>query len=277
LCITIENYFDLKKITLNSLLILLLLMVAMPASAQRKKVMNLPKYDLDAYHFGFILAGNQMYYSMKMDQGYQLEKYDGSYWPESPNNDEISLYSLTAVPTPGFTIGIVGNLRLGNHFDLRFIPSLSFGERHLDYVIKQYKDGDESLVSFRKSNSSTFVEFPLHLKFRSKRLNNAAAYLIGGVNYTIDLASQKKNEFQISDPNDPLNNITVVEGVLKKRNDLALEIGTGFDFYTNFFKFGVELKMSYGLGNILVKDNFIYSSSIESLRNKVFQISFTFE
>lgn len=275
MCITIEKKFDLKKTALFSLLVLLLLMLAFPALAQRKKVMNLPKYDLDPYHFGFILAGNQMFYSVKMIEGYQLTKYDGSYWPEQPNNDEISLYSLTTVPTPGFTIGIVGNLRLGHHFDLRFIPSLSFGERHFDYVIKQYKDGEESLVSFRKSSASTFVEFPLHVKFRSKRLNNAAAYLIGGVNYTIDLASQKKNEREITNSQGEIT--TVVEGVRKNRNDVALEIGTGFDFYTNFFKFGVELKMSYGLGNILIKDDYIYSSSIESLRNKVFQISFTFE
>ncbi|MDA3943773.1 MAG: porin family protein [Bacteroidetes bacterium] len=255
--------------------IFLILMIAMSASAQRKKVMNLPKYDLDPYHFGFILAGNQMHYSLKMNEGFQLINYDASFWPEQPNSDSVALYSLNAVPTPGFTIGIVGNLRLGNHFDLRFIPSLSFGERHLDYKIKEYKDGAESFVSFRKSSASTFVEFPLHIKFRSKRLNNAAAYIIGGANYTMDLASQKKKEMDISNPDGTTS--TIVEGVRTNRNDLALEIGTGFDFYTNFFKFGVELKMSYGLGNILSQDEYIYSSSIESMRNKVFQISFTFE
>lgn len=277
MCITIEKHFGLKKIAQNSLLILLLLMIATPALTQRKKVMNLPKYDLEPYHFGFILAGNQMNYSLKMMEGFQLVKYEGKYWPEKLNNDEVSLYSLTAESTPGFTIGIVGNLRLGNHFDLRLIPSLSFGERHLDYIVHQVKDGVESLEGFRKSSASTFVEFPLHVKFRSKRLNNAAAYILGGVNYTLDLASQKKNEISIPNPNDPQSNITIVEGIRKNRNDIALEIGTGFDFYTNFFKFGVELKMSYGLGNILIKDDYIYSSSIESMRNKVFQISFTFE
>jgi len=111
-----------------------------------------------------------------------------------------------------------------------------------------WRDGEEELMEVRKSNPSTFVEFPLHVKYRSKRLNNAAAYLIGGVNYKLDLASQKKKI------------VTV-----------------GWDFYTNFFKFGTELKMSYGLSNILLKDNLIYSSSVSSMSNKVFQISFTFE
>jgi hypothetical protein len=245
------------------------------ADAQRKKVMNLPKYDLEPYHFGFILAANEMHYSLKLKDDFQLIFHEPEMWPERPSSDSLQLINMTPAPTPGFTIGIVGNLRLANNFDLRFVPSLSFGERHMDYQIKEYKNGIDSVFSFRKSNASTFVEFPLHIKYRSKRLNNAAAYLIGGVNYRIDLASQKKNERDIALQEG--GTITIIEGIRIKRNDISFEIGTGFDFYTNFFKFGVELKMSYGLGNIIEADEYIYSSSVESLKNKVFQISFTFE
>ncbi len=249
--------------------------MATEADAQRKKVMNLPKYDLEPYHFGFILAANQMHYSLKLKEGFQYLIQDPALWPEPNSGDEIQLINMTPAPTPGFTIGIVGNLRLANNFDLRFIPSLSFGERHMDYVVKEFKDGNENIYNLRKSNASTFVEFPLHLKYRSKRLNNAAAYLIGGVNYRIDLASQKKNERDIVLPGGGA--ITIPDGIRLKRNSVALEIGTGFDFYTNFFKFGVELKMSYGLENIIEADEYIYSSSVESLKNKIFQLSFTFE
>ncbi len=253
----------------------LFLLASLDVSAQRRKVMNLPKYDLEPYHFGFILAANEMHYSLKLSEDFQLVNYDASFWPEQPSGDSVKLVNMTPAPTPGFTIGIVGNLRLANHFDLRFIPSLSFGERHMDYVVKEYKDGNENTFAFRKSNASTFVEFPLHIKYRSKRLNNAAAYLIGGVNYRIDLASQKKNERDIALPGG--GTTTIIEGIRTNRNSIALEIGTGFDFYTNFFKFGIELKMSYGLGNIIEGDEYIYSSSVESLRNKIFQLSFTFE
>ena len=35
----------------------------------------------------------------------------------------------------GFNLGIVSNLRLGKYTDLRFIPTLVFGERILNYHI----------------------------------------------------------------------------------------------------------------------------------------------
>ena len=263
-----------KKYLSLLLLGLIVLIASSEATAQRRKVMNLPKYDLEPYHFGFILAANEMHFSLKLKDGFQNVFHEPELWPERPSADSLQLMNMTPAATPGFTIGIVGNLRLANHFDLRFVPSLSFGERHMDYQVKEYRNGADSLFSFRKSNASTFVEFPLYIKYRSKRLNNAAAYIIGGVNYRIDLASQKKNEKEILVDGSPT---TIIEGIRISRNSMSLEIGTGFDFYTNFFKFGVELKMSYGLGNLVETDKYIYTSSIESLKNKIFQISFTFE
>lgn len=260
-----------KYIIRISTLFAFILALSFNAQAQRKKVINLPKYDLEPYHFGFILAVNQMHYTLQLNEGYQFVAQDATAWPDEPNNDSIFLYGLHSVPTPGFTIGIVGNLRLGRYFDLRFIPSLSFGERHLDYSIMRWRDGENELIEVRKSNPSTFVEFPLHVKYRSKRLNNAAAYVLSGINYKLDLASQKKKIVTNFDGS------TFYDGIKTNQSDLSVEIGVGFDFYTNFFKFGTELKMSYGLSNILIKDNLIYSSSISSMSNKVFQISFTFE
>ena len=61
------------------------------------------------------------------------------------------------------------------------------------------------------------------------------------------------------------------------RHDIAAEVGAGFDFYTGYFKLGIELKMSYGLLNVAKNDNYMYTNSFDSLRNKTFQLSFTFE
>lgn len=247
------------------LLLLLLLWQSHAAVAQRNPVINLPKYDLAPYHFGFILAGNQMFYTLKPIDGHVFTSYahinDDKEFPTA--TDTLRLYEVTARPTPGFTIGIVGNLRLGNHFDLRFVPSLAFGERHLDYQIYQDRD---TLVQVSKSNASTFVDFPLHIKFRSKRHNNVAAYLISGLKYSLDLASDKKNE----DKNNDLP-------VRMNQHDLAVDVGVGFDFYNNYFKFGVEAKMSYGIFDILVPAGYVYTGGLERVNNKVFQLSFTFE
>ena len=118
----------------------------------------------------------------------------------------------------------------------------------------------------RKGITSTLVEFPLELKYKSRRLNNVAAYVLGGVKYSIDLASQKKAQQNSSDITVKLN-----------RHDISLELGVGFDFYTTYFKFGTELKMGYGLNNLIIRESNIYTNSIDQLRSKVFLLSFTFE
>ncbi|HAH59769.1 MAG TPA: hypothetical protein DCL86_16640, partial [Bacteroidales bacterium] len=61
------------------------------------------------------------------------------------------------------------------------------------------------------------------------------------------------------------------------KSDVYAEMGAGFDFYTTFFKFGIELKMSYGLTDILRREGNIYTGGFDDLRSKLFLLSFTFE
>jgi len=253
--------FKIILITFSVLAILL----PLSSAAQFRKVENMPAYDYARYHFGFILALNEMHFVIKPAEGLQYRLFDSEEAREI-SADSAKLYSVEDDPTMGFTVGIVGNLRLGKYFDLRFIPSLSFGERNLDYVIKKYRNGEDNLVKIRKNIPSTFVELPFHLKYKSQRLNNIRAYVLTGFNYRIDLASQankKKDQNQIQ--------------VKLNRNDIYYELGVGFDFYFEWFKFGTELKMSYGLMDVLKSENNIYTEGIDKLRSKVFQLSFTFE
>ena len=252
--------------------------------AQSEKPKNLLLYDNQPYHFGFIIGFNQMSYAIKCNESYQLAAHDASEYPatnESYYNANSTYYvrSITPMPENGFTVGVVGNLRLGKYFDLRLIPSLSFGTRTIVYQIYRDSSGvpDFDNIYFDKKRSifSTFIEFPLQVKFRSKRLNNVAAYIIAGGNFKLDLASQKKS--QIDMINAQGEEVTVTDNIRVKKTDLAAEIGAGFDFYTGYFKMGIEAKMSFGLFNILDSQNLIYDSSIKSIQNRTFQISFTFE
>lgn len=256
----------------------------MAIQAQRRTVIYLPKYNMEKYHFGFQIGFNQMMYSLKYIPNFQNEAQDPNSWPNAPINidkvDELYVYDLTTQKVPGFTVGIIGNLRLGNYFDLRFIPSLSFGERKLDYTFVT-KDidpspGDEQFATYNitKSIFSTFVEFPWLIKYRSKRYNNIGGYIIGGINPKLDLATQKKDRIEINMEN---TQTTVIDNIQTKRFDIAAEIGAGYDFYNQWFKMGVEIKMSYGLLNIVKEDDLIYTADIKKLRNKMFLISLTFE
>jgi hypothetical protein len=66
-----------------------------------------------------------------------------------------------------------------------------------------------------------------------------------------------------------------VGGFTTNRSDLGVEVGVGFDFYTTYFKFGTEVKMGYGLFNILKSGG--ENIGTDQLKNKIFQLSFTFE
>ncbi|MBK7853530.1 MAG: hypothetical protein IPJ79_00185 [Bacteroidetes bacterium] len=88
---------------------------------------------------------------------------------------------------------------------------------------------------------------------------------MGGVKYSIDMVSQAKVESKDK------------EFVKLRRNDFGYTIGLGMDFYLPMFKFSPEIKMYHGLKNLLVKDDLIYSRSIDALQTKMFMLSLTFE
>ena len=257
---------------------LLLAATVVPAQAQRRVVHYLPKYEQEPYHFGFLIAFNEMMYTIKTVENYQNQPQSPDSWPITPwpqgmtqeETKNIYVYNIETQLTPGFTVGIIGSKRLGRYFDLRFIPSLSFSERRLDYtlILEGYDPTAEpELKQFTKPIFSTFVEFPLNIKYRSKRYNNIGAYIMGGFNPKIDLGSRKKN--------------TIENGIVTKRFDFASEIGVGFDIYNQWFKMGVEIKMSYGMLDILShnsNDNaLVYTSPIDKLSNKMFQLSLLIE
>ena len=235
------------------------------ANAQKRKVLNLQNYDKQPYHFGFILGINHMLFTVKPVANLNKQQWDPSQYPDV-FVDTLTVLSVTSSPTPGFTIGILGNLRLGDFWDLRFIPALSFGERILRYNVLVVDDGEESILSLEKNITSTFIDFPLEFRYKSKRLNNFRAYVLAGGKYTLDLASQKKAEENSDEVTVKIN-----------KHDIYAEVGFGVEFFTTYFKFGTEVKMGYGLNNLIQYEDNIYTNSIESLKSKVFLLSFTFE
>ncbi|HRB39036.1 MAG TPA: PorT family protein, partial [Bacteroidia bacterium] len=89
--------------------------------------------------------------------------------------------------------------------------------------------------------------------------------VLGGVKYSIDMVSQAKVKAKDK------------EYVKLQRNDYGYEIGVGCDFYLPMFKFSPEIKMYHGLRNLLVKDDLVYSKSLDGLFSKMFTLSLTFE
>lgn len=213
------------------------------------KPLNLGKFDKKQYHFGFLLGFNNASFIV-----------DRKAAPE----DQDSLLTVNGSNPPGFNLGIIAAWHFNKNISVRFLPTLSFEDRTLNYV---FYSGPDSTTAFEKRVESTLIDFPVNFKFRTDRLRNTAAYAVVGGRFRIDMQSEK----------DVKNN--VAEEILVKTlsNDVAVEFGGGFDFFLQYFKFGIELKMALGLNNILVPEDTQFSNPLESLRSRTFFLTFTFE
>lgn len=260
-----------SNISRFTLFVIILMLVTFSAKAQEKYVMHLQDYNEQPYHFGFVLGFDQMLYSVRtVDDLYSFKYWHGSN--EVPGLDPDKYYrvqSVSASSSPGFSVGILGNLLLSRYFDLRFIPTISFGSRTMVYKFAVSSDNTflvDTTETINKPLNSTYLIFPLLIKYRSWRRNNVGAYVLGGMSYSIDLAAIKRT-------NQAANN-----GLIKTRtHDAEVQLGAGFDFYTKYFKLGVEAKMLYGLNNLIINEGDIYSGSVSQLHSKVFMLSFVFE
>ena len=234
--------------TKKYLFIVAFLFIAGESFSQRhKKSQNLARYDYQKIHFGFTLGINEL--------NFNLQK----------NSNTITNDTLKTIHTKsqkGFNLGIVSNLRIGKYTDLRFVPALIFGERHVDYGFIDSLNANNDQI---KIIESTMLDFPVYIKYKSDRYNNFRAYVIGGIKYSMDIASQNK----IDDEGQEI--------VKLKKNDFMGEIGFGLDFYLEYFKFSPQIKLSYGLLNLLTKDESVYTKSINSLTTNGWMLSFTFE
>jgi hypothetical protein len=278
-----------KKSIKTAIFLLLALVCATGVQAQGRKIIYLQNYDKAPYHFGFLLGANFMDYNLILKEDYQSTKY---YDPQdlpvigdadllvpvqfSPDNFESFQIlgierdtmnrMMKSTPRAGFSIGILGDLRLTEHLNLRFAPTFSLSEINYRYKIKinQLDGSMREQTPCSHNPYLTCVEFPLHLKYRSKRYNNVAAYLITGLNPKLYFSFKKKNQ-----------NFNWIKN---KTFDLALELGSGFDIYNQWFKMGVEAKFGFGLFNALSEDQvYYYAHPLNGMKNKQFQISLTFE
>jgi hypothetical protein len=117
----------------------------------------------------------------------------------------------------GISLGLVGTLQLSPRFSLRANPQLIIGgAKYFTYSLK-YPTFDEKYIE-KKTLPSNIVSFPFQLKFNSDRIRNFRTYMMGGIKYDIDLASnsQARN----------------AEDLVKlNRNDFGIEAGIGFNFF----------------------------------------------
>ncbi len=223
------------------------LSISLEASAQKIKPLNLQNYDREKLHFGFSIGVNKAYFVL---------------YPADATTKPDSILSVESIPDWGFNLGIVSDLRLHDYATLRFLPALTFQDRAIEYRIRPVVKPDSSYI-VKKKVESTLLDFPLNLKIRSERLNNASAYLLVGGKFSIDLASQEKTK-------NP-------EIVKLNGKDWNFEAGFGLDFYLEYFKLSTEIKFCAGLKDRLFHENTAWSAPINKILTKTWLFSLNFE
>ena len=226
--------------------IILFLLLPLMVTAQKAKPRNDSNYDEKLLHFGFSMGLNTMDFKVKMKPGSDLRA------------EVVSL-------KPGINIQIVTDYRPALNLDLRFLPGVSFGQRNINFY--------DTLGgrAFEDQLESSFLEFPLLLKYKGMRLNNSRPYLIGGVNFRYDLAGKKEFENPASSGGGSYLRLN--------KADYYYEVGAGIDFYLPYFKLTIEAKMSNGLRNVLDNNPDFppHYNQIQSLRSQMWVLSFHFE
>lgn len=233
---------------LRILSIIAALCIATSCVAQRRYVIqHKPYIDLRTMHFGIAVGMNLQ---------------DIEFETEAPIVCDADRWNT------GFSVGVLADMRLSNNLNLRIVPTMHFGAKHLTLHKLDETDTHGNPRTETQDLKNTYLSVPVDLKFSAQRWNNIRPYVLAGVNGMVNLTNKSQEIVQL------------------QRTDLMLEVGLGCDLYLPFFKLAPELKFCYGLGNRIdkshvadIKDDYkkTYANSIKSGHTKMIVLTFYFE
>lgn len=231
--------------------IILVVAFVLTSFATQAQVKELNRADHDAmrYYFGMSLS-------------YNSSTLHPTKNPRFLQDD--SVLSVEPGSSGGIALGLLATLKLSDHFEGRWNPQLIVGgSKFFTYTLKNPQPTESEII--KKTLPSTIVSFPFQLKFNSDRIDNFRVYMLGGLKYDMDLAS-----------NSAARN---AEDLVKlKKGDFGYELGIGFNFYLHFVTFSPELKLSNGFTNIHSRDpNLKFSSVLDKLQSRMIVFSINLE
>lgn len=245
----------------RTLLMLILCLTALMAMAQERKVQNKPYTDLRPLHLGILVGMNLQDIELENMGPQTILQEDGTTKTQTIVCDDDKWNA-------GFSVGVLADLRLSKHLNLRFTPTMHFGAKHLTFYNMTELNAEGRLLEMTQDMKNTYISFPVDLKFSAERWNNYRPYVIAGVNQLVNLTSKNQDFLQL------------------KRTDTMIEVGLGCDLYLPFFKLIPELKFCYSLTNALDRGHAnelqdtnkrMYANAVRSAQTKMIVLTFYFE
>jgi hypothetical protein len=210
-------------------------------------VINLENFQKQRVYFGFYLGFNS--YDFKMDY--------------KTVGEDILIKKST-----GFNVGLVADLKLQEYVSLRFEPGLYYTKRDLQYPESYFSATTPTPSDKLREVNSTYLHFPLLLKFLALRTGNVRPYILGGVSTTLNLSSNSKSK------DDNLQQRFRVKPWTQN-----YELGLGIDFFSEYFIFSPSIRGVFGLNDELIRDYddlSPWTGNIESMKTRAVFINFTF-
>lgn len=241
--------------------IIIALLCALQATAQDRTVQNRPYTDLRPLHFG-VLVGTHLQDVELLNAGLQTITADDGTTTQTLVAADQDRWDL------GFNVGVLAELRLSTHFQLRVAPAMYFGARHIMFHDLKNMDSDGTPHREQQDLKTAYISSAVDLIFAGPRFNNHRPYLLAGINPMINLSGKSSDYIRL------------------KRTCVFAEVGVGWDFYLPFFKLRPELKFLYGLGDnldgnhvneIRDKNMLPYTQSVKKASTKMIVLSFYFE
>ena len=107
-----------KSLLTHTLCLLLGLCCAIGADAQKRKVMNRPYLDQRKLHYGFLIGMHIQ--DLELQNNGFVDPATGQQWYADIDN-----YN------PGFSVGVLGELRLNRYLAPRLSPTMHSGQKHV--------------------------------------------------------------------------------------------------------------------------------------------------
>ena len=189
---------------------IILACLSLTGTAQTRKIQNKPYIDLRPMHFGILVGMNMQDIEFENAGPQTITLEDGTTHEETIVCDDDRWNS-------GFSVGVLADLRLSQHLNLRFSPTMHFGAKHLTFRNLTETDQEGRQIETTQDMKNT--------------------YITAGVNPTLNLTSKNQEYIQL------------------KKSDMFLEVGLGCDFYLPFFKLIPELKFCYSLRDAIDHDH----------------------
>ena len=214
----------------------------------KERVLNNENFDKPRLSYGYYLGLNS--YDFNIDY-------------------KSNLKDIQVIKSTGFNVGLIGNLRINDFFDIRLEPGLVMSNRTLSYSGTYFEGLIFNENELEREIRSTYIHIPFLLKISTKRINNIKPFVVGGVSTALNLSSNQDNPEDNSQGNFRLI-----------KNNLFYEMGIGIDIYLTWFKFTPSIRGVFSLIDEHIKDldpDSPWTRNISKMQTRGVFINFTFQ